>query len=179
MRPSLCIAASSLVNPSHPPSPLSFSHTLPIVHPLHLQQARAKNPTASPGHNTRGPDPLVHRSPSPLCLPTLDHPLFIRHLLCRPRLLHRILSSLPFSPSRIFPRHLHQQAHKVVGSLGNIRGSPLLARPRTAQEVRSNRQSRSERAVYCRCHRDSCRSRLRRFTEGSLYVSLHLFSTIA
>ena len=84
-----------------------------------------------------------------------------------------MLSPFPIPPSRVLPRFPHQQAHKVVGRVGDVRGSPLPACPSTAQEARSNRQSRSERIVYRGRQRDSCRSRLWWFTQGSLYASFH------
>ena len=176
MRPFLCVAASSLASPSRPLRP-SPSYPSPTVHPLCLQQARAHNSPAGPGNNIRSPGALDHRPPSPLCLTASDPSLHLRLVLWCPRFLHRRLPSLPFSPSRVVPRHPHQQAHKVVGRMGNVRGPALLTCSRTAQEAWSHRQSRSERVVYCGCQCDSRGSRLRGFTKGPLYASFHSFST--
>lgn len=154
-------------------SPIPRSHPFLTVHPLHLQQARAYHPQASFGHNLRGSNPLVYRFPLPLRLSTFHHPLLICHLLLHPCPFHRVLSSVPIPPSRVLPRHPHQQAHKVVGRLGNLRRAPLHTRSRIAQEVRPHRQSWPKRVVNCRCHRDSRCSRLRWFTKGSLYASFH------
>lgn len=120
MRPFLCIAASSLVISLSTIITHIRSHISPLVHPLYLQQARAQNPTASLGHHHRGPDPLGHHFSHPLCLSSFNLPLLICNLLFRPRPLHRIISSLSIPSSRILPRHHHQQAHKVVGRLGDL-----------------------------------------------------------